>query len=184
MPMAPPPPLKSGLFGRGGAPKAAKPTATGAPRAKGPSGVRIEHRIGVQAPAEVVWEVIRDLPAWESWNPTYPKASGEIRIGGQLAMTVTLPGQAPMEIAPVVLDWVPGEQLHWRVSLFHGLVKTVRFIEIEALSETGCIVSNGEYIGGLLGPSAVRRMGRSIHRGFVAMNEALKARAEAQAPGA
>jgi hypothetical protein len=30
-----------------------------------------------------------------------------------------------------------------------------------------------------MGPTVARRMGRAIHRGFVAMDEALKARAEA-----
>ena len=59
-----------------------------------------------------------------------------------------------------------------------GLVKTVSFIEIETLAEASCIVANGEYVGGLLGKTAARRMGRSIYRGFGAMNEALKARAE------
>lgn len=179
MPMAPPPQLKAGLFARGtGAPKVAKPTATGAPPAKGPPGTQVEHRIGIQAPAEVIWQVIHDLAAWESWNPTYPRATGEIRIGGALDLTVALPGQSAMEIRPVVLEWVPNEQLHWKLNMVGGLVKTVRYIEIEAVSEAGCIVSNGEYIGGVLGGSVVRRIGRSAYRGFLAMNEALKARAE------
>lgn len=177
MPIAPPPQLKAGFFTRGsGAPKPATPT--GAPAAKAPSGTQVEHRIGVQAPAEVTWQVIHDLAAWESWNPTYPRATGEIRIGGPLALTVALPGQAPMEIRPVVLEWVPNEQLHWKLRMVGGLVRTLRYIEIEAVSETGCIVSNGEYIGGVLGGSVVRRIGRSAYRGFLAMNEALKARAE------
>ena len=179
MPMAPPPQLKAGLFARGsGGPRAAKPTATGAPAAKAPPGTQVEHRIGIQAPAEVIWQVVHDLAAWESWNPTYPRAEGTIRIGGALTLTVALPGQPPMEIAPVVLDWVPNEQLHWKLRMAGGLVKTVRYIEIEAVSATGCIVSNGEYIGGVLGGAAVRRIGRSAYRGFLAMNEALKTRAE------
>mgnify|MGYP001555638566 FL=1 len=95
-----------------------------------------------------------------------------------LDLTLALPGQAPMEIRPVVLDWVPNEQLHWKLRMVGGLVTTVRYIEIEAVSESGCIVSNGEYIGGLLGGAAVRRVGRSAYRGFLAMNEALKVRAE------
>ena len=180
MPIPPSPQLKAGLFGRGGTPRAPKATATGAPPPKPPSGVRIEHRIGVQAPAEAIWAVIHDLAAWEAWNPLYPKASGEIRIGGTLDLTLALPGQPPQQIRPTVLDWVPNEQLHWRLSLVGGLVRTIRFIEIETLAETSCIVSNGEIIGGLMGPSVARRVGRSVQRGFTEMNEALKARAEAQ----
>ncbi|WP_309603999.1 SRPBCC domain-containing protein [Phenylobacterium sp.] len=181
MPISPSPQLKAGLFGRGGTPRAPKPTATGAPPAKPPSGVRIEHRIGIQAPAEVIWAVIADLAAWSDWNPLYSRATGDIRIGAGLDLTLNLPGQPPQRIRPVVLDWVPNEQLQWRLSLAGGLVRTVRYIEIEALAPTSCIVANGEYVGGLMGSSVARRVGRSILRGFTDMNAALKIRAEAQA---
>lgn len=177
-PATPAPQLKAGLFARSVGPKPAKPASSGPPAPKGPSGVRIEHRIGVHAPAEVIWAVIHDLAAWGDWNPLYAKAAGAIRIGAQLEMTVTPPGQRPFDIKPTVLEWVPNEQLHWKTSSLG--VRTVRFIEIEALAEASCIVSNGEYVGGFLGNSVVRRMGRSLHRGFAAMNEALKARAEAR----
>lgn len=181
MPIAPPPQLKAGLFARGsGTLKPPKPTATGAPPPKAPSGVQIEHRIGIQAPAEVIWNLIYDLASWEIWNPTYTKAAGDVHIGSTLEMTLQLPGQAPQQIKPVVLEWVPNEQLHWRLTALGGLVKTLRYIEIEQLAEASCIVSNGEFFAGLMGPSAVRRVGGSVRRGFMAMNEALKARAEAQ----
>ena len=181
MPIAPPPQLKAGLFARGsGTLKPPKKTATGAPPPKGPDGVRIEHRIGIQAPAEVIWEIIADLPHWKDWNPLYTAASGQIRIGSQLEMTLALPGDQPRQIQPVVLDWVPNEQLQWKLRMLGGLVKNTRYIEIENLAEASCIVANGEFIGGLLGPSGAKRMGRSVYRGFLAMNEALKARAEAR----
>lgn len=180
MPIAPPPQLKAGLFARGsGAPKGPKPTATGAPPPKPPPGLRIEHRVGIQAPAEVIWEVISDLGSWEQWNALYPKASGEIRIGSVLDITLALPGQAPQQIRPTVMEWVPNEQLHWRLSTLGGLVKTIRFFEIESLAEASCIVSNGEILGGLMGPRIGKRMGRAIYRGFAEMDDALKARAEA-----
>jgi hypothetical protein len=177
MPIPPPPQLKAGLFARTvGGPKKEQPAA---PKASGPRGFRIEHRIGVQAPAEVIWARIYDLERWSEWNPLYPRAAGEIRIGRPLSLTLAIPGQPQRPIQPVVLEWVPDEQLHWRLSLMGGLVRTVRYIEIEQLAEASCIVSNGEIFGGWMGPVLARRMGRAIHRGFIAMNEALKARAEA-----
>lgn len=175
-PFTPPPPLKASLFARGPGP--AKPK--GAPAPKGPSGVRIEDRIGIQAPAETIWDLIYNLRGWKTWNPLYPDAAGEIRIGQALDLTLALPGQPPRQIQPVVLEWVPNEQLHWRLSMMGGLVKTVRYLEIEEVAPGSCIVSNGEIIGGLMGPPGARRMGRSIRQGFRAMNEALKRAAEAE----
>ncbi|HVI34531.1 SRPBCC domain-containing protein [Phenylobacterium sp.] len=180
MGFTPPPQMKAGMFGSRG--PAAGPQLPGAPKPvkpKGPTGIRIEHRIGVQAPAEVIWDVLYDLERWHEWNPLYPRAVGQIRLGETLDMTLALPGQAERQIQPVVLEWVPNEQLHWRLTLMGGLMKSIRFIEIDALSEAGCIVNNGELFQGLLAKSALRQVGRSVHRGFGQMNEALKARAEA-----
>ena len=181
MPMASPPQLKAGLFGTNGGPRLGpQPSGNGPlPAHKPPAGLRVEHRIGVEAPAEIIWEVISDLKSWEVWNKLYPKASGEIHIGSMLDVTLALPGEAPRQIQPTVLEWVPNEQLHWRLTMLGGLVKTVRYFEIESLAKANCIVSNGEIIGGLMGPRVGKRMARTIYRAFIEMNEALKARAEA-----
>jgi hypothetical protein len=180
MPMQPPPALKAGPFGtRGGMSLGPKPTDMKLPPPKAPSGLRIEHRVGIQAPAEVIWEVISDVEAWSQWNRLYPKASGQIRIGSVLEVTLALPGQAEQQIRPTVLEWVPNEQLHWKLSTMGGLVKTIRYFEIETLAEASCIVTNGEILGGLMGPRVGKRMARTIYRAFAEMNDALKARAEA-----
>lgn len=185
MPFTPPPPLKAGLFGRNAGPPKAKPTtAPGLPPPPRPKGVPIEHRIGIQAPPEAIWALLFDLDGWSRWNPLYPEAAGTIRLGSVLDLTLQVPGRAPQQIHPTVLEWVPNEQLHWKLVLMNGLVKTTRYIEIEQLGSASCIVSNGEIFGGFLGKSVVRQMGGSVRRGFLAMNEALKEHAEAAWEGA
>jgi hypothetical protein len=141
-------------------------------------GVKIEHRIGVQAPAETIWAVLADIEGWAAWNPLYPKAQGVLKIGGALTLELVLPNRNPQTIRPVILDWIPNEQIHWRHNALGGLVRTTRFLEIEKLTETGCIFSNGEVFAGLLGPTAVRSLGRAARAGFATMGEAVKARAE------
>jgi hypothetical protein len=142
-------------------------------------GIKIEHRTGVQASAEVIWDIVYDLKGWAAWNPLYPKAEGQIRIGEVLTLTVAVPNQPERVIRPKVIDWTPLELIHWKLSLAGGLVRSTRYIEIDALSGESCIFSNGEIFDGLLAPSVVPRMGRDIRRGFEAMGEAVKARAEA-----
>ncbi len=108
-----------------------------------------------------------------------------IRIGAPLELELALAGQAPRAIRPVIMDWVPNEQLHWRLSMVGGLVRSTRYIEIEQLVDDACIFSNGELFEGLLGPSVARRLRGPIRAGFAAMGEAVKARAEAAwRPGA
>jgi hypothetical protein len=139
----------------------------------------IEHRIGVQAPAEAIWAVVSDFGRWSEWNPLYPRAEGALRIGATLTLDLALPGRPVQTIRPVILDWIPNEQIHWRLTALAGLVKTTRFIEIEKLTETGCIFANGEVFDGSLGPMVVRQLQGPIRAGFRAMGEAVKARAEA-----
>jgi hypothetical protein len=141
--------------------------------------LKLEHRIGIRTPPDVVWSVISDIQDWSHWNPLYPRAAGTLRIGAQLDLDVAIPGQKLRTIRPVILDWIPNEQIHWRLTMVGGLVRTTRYIEIEALTETGCIFSNGELFGGRLGPAVGKRMAGGVRAGFRAMGEAVKARAEA-----
>jgi hypothetical protein len=138
--------------------------------------VKIEHRLGIPAPAEAIWAVIADIAGWPAWNPLYTKAEGVLRIGAPLVLEVALPSQKPRTIRPTISDWVPNEQILWKLSMLGGLVKSTRYFEIEQLAETGCIFSNGEMFDGFLGPTVARRMRPAIRAGFAAMGEAVKAR--------
>ena len=46
----------------------------------------VEHRIGVQAPAEIVWEVVSEFETWTHWNPLYRRAEGQMKIGSALVL--------------------------------------------------------------------------------------------------
>lgn len=140
---------------------------------------RIEHRIGVAAPAPLVWEALADLERWGEWNPLYPKVEGALRIGERLVLTERLSGQDQPPVAVTIVDWVPNEQILWRSSALAGFVKRLRFLELEALSKDGCVFSNGELWQGRYAAFAVRDKRRAYHEGFAALGEALKDRAEA-----
>ena len=91
MPIKPEPDLLAGPFAKRGTlgPRMTSMEDAGKlPPPKAPSGLRIEDRIGIQAPAEVIWEIVHDLSRWHEWNPTYPRAAGRLRIGEVLSMTL------------------------------------------------------------------------------------------------
>ncbi|HUZ14074.1 MAG TPA: SRPBCC domain-containing protein [Caulobacteraceae bacterium] len=144
-----------------------------------PLPVKIEHRIGVQAPPEEIWRLVCDIPGWPRWNPLYPKAEGELQFGRMLTLEVAIPGEPRRTIRPTVADWTPNEQIIWRLSRFGGLMRSTRFIEIEKLADESCIFSNGEIIEGTLVRLIDRRTRRAIKAGFAAMGEAVRDRAEA-----
>jgi hypothetical protein len=143
------------------------------------SDVKIEHRIGVAAPPHVLWELLKDIESWPSWNPIYAKVHGRLGYGEVVQLNLTLPDQAPMDLEATIIEWVPDEQIHWTTRTLHGLLRTTRYIEIDKLTEEGCIFSNGELVQGFMGKSVARRLGRSMYRGFELMGEAVKEKAEA-----
>ena len=142
-----------------------------------PPAFRIENRLGIPAPPSVVWEVISDLPRWSEWNPLYVKADGQLRIGAQLSLTQAVAGQPPEVIVPTILDWVPDSQILWRLSQKRGFIRRLRYLEIDKLSDEGCIFSNGEDWTGFMVRFVPIEQRRTIRAGFEAMGEAVKARA-------
>lgn len=140
---------------------------------------RIEHRIGVAAPASEVWDLVYDLSGWKDWTGVYSEARGKIGIGETLQFTFTVGERAPMSAAAVVYDWVPEAQLAWSAKLAGG-VRTLRYVEIEKLTDTSCILSNGDYYSGFGTLFMDRGLRRDIHAAFKRMNENGKRIAEAR----
>jgi hypothetical protein len=150
--------------------------------------LKIEHRIGVQCPAPVIWDMVSDINGWSAWNPLYPKAKGEVQFGAELELEVAIPGEKPRVIKPKVRDWTPGEQIIWTLQLMGGLIRSTRYIELETLDNGNCIFSNGEIFEGPLMGLIPRKTRRAIKAGFTHFGETVRDRAEAawkaQAPAA
>lgn len=151
-----------------------------AKRPKAPDApAKFESRIGLQVPAEVIWELVSDIDRWPRWQSVYTKASGKLRIGEKLSLTLAAPGEAPRDLTPTVLDWVPEEQILWVEKRWRGWVKIIRFIEIEAVAPGACIFANGEQYQGLLGDMYADRHRRTAKKTFAAFSEAVREKAEA-----
>jgi hypothetical protein len=140
----------------------------------------VEHRTGVQAPAEILWEVISDFETWSVWNPIHPRIEAALRIGTPVSVDLVVEeSQPPKTIQAVVQDWVPYEQLHWRSTRVRGLITTIRYLEIERMSDVGSTFSNGELFMGPLVRLVSRDERRRLRAAYTRMGEAVKARAEA-----
>ena len=138
---------------------------------------RIEHRLGIAAPAHVIWQVLADLEGWGAWNPLYPKVEGKLRIGEELRVTEQLSGFDPEIITPTVVDWVPDAQIIWRMAQSFGFLKRLRYFEIDTLSDEGCIFANGEDWYGRPARYVTPAKRRAMRDAFEAMGEALSVRA-------
>lgn len=67
----------------------------------------------VDAPVQAVWAPGTDLAAYHAWNPFIVAASGTIRVGDRLEMTVRPPGVRSRSFKPWVTAVEPHRYIEW-----------------------------------------------------------------------
>ncbi len=136
--------------------------------------------IEIDAPARRVWDVLTDFESLPEWNPFMQRASGELTPGATLEIHLKLPDGMGMTFKPRVLVAEPGRELRWVGStLFPGIFDGEHIFEIEPVDGGSCRLVQREQFSGVLVWPMLAMIGGKTRRGFEAMNQALKARAEA-----
>jgi hypothetical protein len=139
----------------------------------------------IEAPSEVVWDVLVDFERYPEWNPSLPSIAGDLRVGSTVSMTLAMPGRPSPKVKAELTEVVPRERLVWHGKvgadwLFAGHRQfiidpgdggTVRFTHVED-------------VHGLLFPLFRALMGSAIQRHHDALNAALTKRAQELAAGA
>jgi hypothetical protein len=134
----------------------------------------------IEAPTNVVWNVIADFDGYADWNPFVTALAGEPRVGARLRATFTLPGRKPRTFTPTIVAFEPLRRLSWL-----GRVAIPRLFDAEHTlvidsCNGGTEFMHTERFRGLL-PPLLGGMLAATHEAFVAMDAALKQRAETMA---
>lgn len=141
---------------------------------------RVESEVEVHAPPAVVWSVATDASGYREWNPFLVRVEGPLREGEELTVRAEPPGTQGVTYHPTVTAVEPERRLAWlgRYGL-PRLFDASHELRLEPVAdgEHTRLVTTETFRGALvplyLPESAVRS-------GVEAMNEALKARAEAE----
>jgi hypothetical protein len=135
----------------------------------------------IDAPAELVWQVVADLPRYAEWNPFVVRASGEPAVGAKLRVTIVAPGHRAVTFRPRVLRLDPGHELTWLGrTLLPGLFDGRHSLRVEPLGDGRSRFTTHEEVTGVLLPVLGGVM-RDSQRGFELFAQAVKRRAEALA---
>ena len=137
----------------------------------------INTRVVINAPADKVRAIVVDYGAYPSWNPFVVKVAGDMSAGQDVRVTVHPVGQAEITGTGHVLASDPG-RIAWSGHLgFPGVFSGVHTFLIEADGPNRTVFSNNEKMQGL---SVLFYDFKPTEAAFVAMNQALKQRAEAR----
>ncbi len=133
----------------------------------------------IAAPAERVWRVLTDLPQFSAWNPFIRRVSGSTDVGEKVHVRVKPSLRIPLAFSAMILARKPNELLRWRGKMGLALIGSGdHTFAIEPLGAGRVRFVQREAFGGLLPWLGARLVRREATRGFTAMNEALRARAE------
>jgi hypothetical protein len=134
--------------------------------------------VDIDAAPEQVWEVLTDLAAYPAWNPFIVRATGVVEPGRRLTLTMQPVGGRAMTLRPRVAHVDAPRQLRWRGTLgVPGLMDAEHTFTLEPRGSGTRLVQQEDFRG-LLVPFLAASLDRNTLPAFVAMNEALKRRAE------
>jgi hypothetical protein len=135
--------------------------------------------ITIDAPRARVWQILTDLPAFPEWNPFIVAADGRVETGERLTLRMQNVGAGVRTLRPAVIEVRDSERLRWRGRLWvPGLLDVEHTFELADRPAGGTLLVQKEDFRGALVPVVARTLDRGTLPAFVAMNEALKQRAE------
>jgi hypothetical protein len=139
----------------------------------------IEHSLEIAAPATVVWEVITDLPSYPAWNPFVVACRSTLAVGAPIWMRVCI---FPFWAQPQrerIFTHAPGRVLCYGVrGMPLGSLVSCRHHQVRSLEAQRTLYESRFELGGWLAPLVQCLLGRRLARGFHAMTEAIRHRAE------
>ncbi|MFZ5973699.1 MAG: SRPBCC family protein [Bacteroidota bacterium] len=140
----------------------------------------IRTEIVIQARPEKVWGVLTSFPQYPQWNPFLKKIEGPLQEGAQITARIEPPGSSGMTFKPTLLVVSPARELRWLGHLFvPGLFDGEHVFELYENTDGSTTFVQREEFGGILVPLFEKMLDNNTLAGFNAMNQSLKARAEA-----
>ncbi|MDB5856552.1 MAG: hypothetical protein JWQ76_241 [Ramlibacter sp.] len=142
----------------------------------------VKTEIEIEASPTRVWQVLMDFPAHAQWNPFVRSISGTPAPGAKLDVRIQPEGGRAMRFKPRVLVADTRKEFRWRGQfLVPGLFDGEHYFQLQPLGPARTRLVHGELFSGLLVGMARSGLDGGTRAGFIAMNQALKSRAEAGA---
>lgn len=135
--------------------------------------------IDIDASPADVWSILLDFSSYPHWNPFIRRIEGDAMAGAVLRVSLKPPDGRAMTFHPRVLTRLENRELRWRGRvMLPGLLDGEHYFRIEATRPGRSRFVHGERFSGLLLPLFRARLDGGTRAGFIAMNQALKSRAE------
>ena len=112
--------------------------------------ITISTTVDIDAPKQLVWDVLTDFAAYHEWNPSM-KIEGTAQVGTRLSVHMGASGGRGMAFKPMVLAATPDDELRWLGKLaFGGIVDGEHFFILDRNADGTTHLTHGERYSGAL----------------------------------
>lgn len=140
---------------------------------------KIEKVVEIQAPAEIVWEVITDFSRYPDWNPFCIACDTTMKPGDPIRMKVQLM-PIPQNVEEVVDELVPGKRFAYHMKPAPlGALTSKRSHDVESLGAERTRYRSYFHLAGWVMPLVRGLLGGRLQIGFAGMTAGIQKRAEA-----
>ena len=123
----------------------------------------IQTEIDIDAPSEIVWDVLSDFTHYSTWNPIIKNIIGECKLNARLQLEIEIPNQGAMNIRSKINRLIEGQELSWQVRmLFPGILTTNNRYIIHKTQDNTVKFEQIEKFSGLISGSFIKKNERNI----------------------
>jgi hypothetical protein len=137
----------------------------------------IATNIKINAPIETVWQILSNFEAYPSWNPFIVSLKGKLALG-ETIRTILISNGKENHFKPDITVLEEGQKFEWVGSLPLGMFVGNHYFRLEKIDAHTTRFVHGENFSGWLSGLILLLIKKETTRGFLAMNEALKIKAE------
>lgn len=139
---------------------------------------KIQTEIIINSTKEKIWKILIDTDKYKEWNPFIVSMSGKIKEGERL-VNVMKNGEGTITFKPKVLKVIENEYFEWMGNLIvPGLFDGQHYFKLEDIRPGQVKLTHGENFKGLFSGMILRKIGDETKTKFIAMNNAIKQKAE------
>lgn len=135
---------------------------------------KIETKIVISAPIDLVWNKLIDFENHPNWNPFIKHISGNLSKNSKLQVHISPNGDKLFKFNPIVISYDPPFEFKWLGKFFiKGLFDGEHYFILNKINEKETLMTHGENFSGIL----VYLSGNIINEtknGFEKMNIAFK----------
>ncbi|MHB8135714.1 MAG: SRPBCC family protein [Anaerolineaceae bacterium] len=135
-------------------------------------------KIEISASAEKVWQILTNFPQYPEWNPFITSVSGQAIVNEKVDVSIHSFSKK-IKLHCTIVRVVPNKLLVWEYHVTHPILfRGEHHLSIEAIDVERVCFIDSEIFNGILVFTQAKDLDTNTKQGFVAMDQALKTRAE------